>query len=280
MSIFKDYSTNNSKEAFLNWHFDDGNGRMDSDPVVQSCWDYKELGFAYLKGAVVVLSCLLDHDNYDNEADTMIFPVLFQMWHGIELLLKSGNMMCDMYLGQPVSNYSKHKIDDYSDQFRSKMKRLGFNKLDSNQLKEMIEFVDDVKAKGAHFDFARYTNQSNGSKQFYNTPDSDGFVQNTIVDLHELARVLMSVTTNVKNTIDYLYDYMQSYGVTNKTEFTEKNFNDYCNCCINIFEDDEMEVDETSKKTVKELVDEYLKRKEQTGAKFEISIGVPPKEKE
>ena len=33
-----------------------------------------------------------------------------------------------------------------------------------------------------------------------------------------------------------------------------------------------------SKKTVKELVDEYLKRKEQTGAKYEISIGVPPNE--
>lgn len=261
MSIFKEHSVNGQSEAFLNWHFDDGNGRMDSDNVVQMCWDYKELGFAYLKGSAVILSSLLDSTNYDNEADTMIFPVLFDLWHGLELLLKSGNMMCDLYLGDPVSNYSKHKIDDYSDQFRSKMKRLGFRKLDSNQLKEMIEFIDDCKSRNANFDFARYTNKSNGTKQFYNTPDDQGYVQNVIVDLRELARVIISVTTNVKNVVDYLFDYMQTYGVENKGGFNEADLNHYCTQCINIFEDEEYEVDETVKFTVKDIIEKFNKKK-------------------
>ena len=266
MAIFNNGPTPEKYHAYLNWMFDDGNGRMDSDVNAQNCWDFKQMGNAYLKNAEVVLSYLLEQGPDYTESDTMIFPVMFNVWHGVELLLKSGNIMCDLYLGQPVQNYSKHTIDAYSDQFRSKMKKLGFTKIDSQQLKGLVEFVDECKAKNAHFDFARYTMQSDGNKQFYNTPDSEGFVRNVTVDLLELARVLVDISDGFVDTIDYLYEHMSIYG-TDRTHLNTAALKQYCESDVSFDH-----LSEETQYTVAEVAEKYKKLMEASGSKGQIDI--------
>lgn len=220
MSIFKD-RTEHGYGAYLSDMFSDFNGRLDENELRQYCWDFNELGAGYLKTAEITLSYLLESSPDDNNASTMILPVLFTIWHGLELMLKSGNMICDMFLGETGQKYTKHTIDVYSDQFREKLKRLGFETIEEDYLSGMIQFIDDCKSKNAHFDFARYTNQANGSQQFYNTPDSQGFVPSTCVDMIELAKVLTLINYGLTNVVDYLHEQMLFKGIQSKDELSD-----------------------------------------------------------
>lgn len=211
MSIFSNYKPHNFN-AYLNWMFDDGNGRLDNPTEQQRAWDFKVLGSSYLQNAELSLATLIAQGNPDGYFDTAVFPILFNIWHGIELLLKSGNTLCDIYLGNPVQDYSKHKIDSYADLFKANMKKLKFKKVEKTHLSEMLEFVDECKQNNANFDFARYTEKSNGSKQFYNTPDDTGYLQNHCVDVIELYVLLKEMNKKFPDCIDYLYDYYQAYG--------------------------------------------------------------------
>ena len=209
MSIFNNYKPHNYN-AYLNWMFDDGNGRLDAPEAKQRAWDLKTLGKSYLDNAEMSLATLIANGNAHGEFDTAVFPILFNIWHGIELLLKSGNTLCDIFSGEEPQNYSKHKIDAYADLFKANMKKLGFRKVENTHLSEMLSFVEECKENNAHFDFARYTEQSSGVKQFYNTPDEKGFLQNYCVDVIQLYLLVREMNKKFPDCIDYLYDYLQS----------------------------------------------------------------------
>lgn len=227
MSIFKK-KVSHDYQANINIFFGDIDGRLNPDQVLQNTWDFKIMGAAYLKNAEVMMSYLLEQDPQNGDAETMVFPVFFNIWHGLELILKSGNMICDEFLGESGQRYTKHTIDVYADMFRDKLKRLGFNDVDSTYLNGMIEFIDDCKSKNAHFDFARYSNQSNGDKQFYNQPDHRGIIPNIYVDMLELARVLIQINYGATRVVDYLYDYLWMYGASDKSGLNETGLNLYC----------------------------------------------------
>ena len=89
------------------------------------------------------------------------------------------------------------------------MKKLGFTHIEKTHLKEMLDFVDECKQHNAHFDFARYTEQANGDKQFYNTPDDSGFLQNVCVDMIELYKTLTEMNKKFPDCVDYLFDYLK-----------------------------------------------------------------------
>lgn len=227
--IFTDGSDGRGKFAYMNWAFDDGLGGLSTDTNLQKARDLKEMGNSYLKAAGELLISMAQMPDYDPTPDTMIFPTLFSVWHGLELLLKSGNMLCDMLEEKPVSNYSKHKIVEYADEFCAKMKRLGFTKIESNQLASLMEFVNECRAKNMHFDFARYTFQSSGDTQFYNTPNDNGIIPNSCVDLGELARVLSGIMTNFSQLVDYLYDYVETKDLDPYQKLNQENLDNYCN---------------------------------------------------
>ena len=194
MAIFKE-KTEHGYEAVMNIMFGDIDGRLNPDQMQQSCWDYCVLGDAYLKNAEVMLTYLLDDGPNNIDATTMIFPVLFNMWHGLELILKSGNMMCDMYLGDTGKRYTKHTIDVYADEIRAKLKRLGFKDVEDKYLSGMIEFVDECKSKNEHFDFAK---------------------------------VLLEIDYGLVRVVDYLYDTMSLHGVYDKNGLSDEALECYC----------------------------------------------------
>lgn len=81
-----DYTKSNNY-AFLNWDFD--NSRGGKNNVYQSVEDNFVMGNAYMGNAVLGLFSILYSGNYCSVADTFIFPILFDIWHGVELWLKS-----------------------------------------------------------------------------------------------------------------------------------------------------------------------------------------------
>lgn len=226
--IFTNGSDGRGRFAFMNWMFDDGLGGLDTDTDLQKARDFKEMGKAYLEAAGELLISMAQRPEFDPSIDVMIFPTLFNMWHGIELLLKSGNSLCDMLEEKPVANYSKHKIVEYADEFCAKMKRLGFTKIESNQLASLMEFINECRSKDMHFDFARYTVQASGDKQFYNKANEDGIVPNSCVDLGELSRVLSGIITDFSQLVDYLYDYVDTKDFDPHQKFDQASLDYYC----------------------------------------------------
>ncbi len=211
MAIFKN-GIKHDYDAFMNLFFCDAFGRVKNDAMLQKINDFKILGMAYLQNSEISLDFLLDQDPYHCDACTMIFPILFNIWHGLELLLKCGNMICDEYLSLKNQKYTKHTIDVYADQFIEKMNRLGFPNIKNDELAGVVEFIDECKEHDAHFDFARYSFQSNGVSQFYNTPNESGLISRVGVDMLELSRVLVSVNYKFVTVVDFLFDMLNRHG--------------------------------------------------------------------
>lgn len=212
--------------AYLNWMYDDGFGRLDLETVYQRIWDFKTMGRAYLENSKNSLGLLLSETNYSLKADNYIFPVLFGIWQGLELVLKSGNFLCDLYLGE-THQYKNHKIDLCAEQFLAKLKTLGFDNVERTHFSEMMQFINEAKENDAHFDFARYPEKSDGEKQFYNTADNSGYVKNLTVDMIELYRVLDGILDKAVDCVDFLWENLYYYGAEDRTFLNDEQLEMY-----------------------------------------------------
>lgn len=255
MSIFNNDKTHNLN-AYLNWMVDDGNGRLDNPIEQQRAWNHKTFGKSYLNNAEISLATMIAEGNTHNEIDADIFPVLFNIWHGIELLLKSGNTLCDMLLGVNPQNYTTHKIDVYADLLKANMKKLGFRKVETTHLSEMLSFVQECKDLNANFDFARYTETSKGEQQFYNTPDEKGFLQNHRVDVIELYLTIKEMNKKFPDCIDYLFDYYTAYK-TNLAGLNDADLQSYTKIGLE-FDENYPEMITTYKDILTSYVDEKI----------------------
>ena len=162
-----DYTKSNNY-AFLNWDFD--NSRGGKNNVYQSVEDNFVMGNAYMGNAVLGLFSILYSGNYCSVADTFIFPILFDIWHGVELWLKSS--VDAIYYFQGIDNKKKknHKIHEYLEILEGELKKLSLNQTINVALPEVIKLIQELQRVKANFDFARYTFNRQGNYQFYNAP--------------------------------------------------------------------------------------------------------------
>lgn len=256
MAIFNDFRAH-GYNAYLNWMFDNDLGTDEKHHMV---WCDKELGAAYMKNAAMSLVSLFDRQPNDPEFDLLIFPILFDMWQGLELQLKAGNRACDLLLKDPTNyKYVTHDLTMLRDDFERKLVKLGLKDTKKNHLVHTDMFVDECKAQNAHFDFARYTRMSDGSEQFYLQKNpTTGLVDNTCVDLRELAGVLCGILDNLPETVNYLYDYISYYGVDDKTYLTDAEVEEY----FKTARDDHFEKEPSAetKKTVAEVYADFQEK--------------------
>ena len=219
-----DYTKSNNY-AFLNWDFD--NSRGGKNNVYQSGEDNFVMGNAYMGNAVLGLFSILYSGNYCSVADTFIFPILFDIWHGVELWLKSS--VDAIYYFQGIDNKKKknHKIHEYLEILEGELKKLSLNQTINVALPEVIKLIQELQRVKANFDFARYTFNRQGNYQFYNAPigkaeqwqnkekNNDGqtdvswiskmpIVPNTCVDLQELFVIVLGIVGNFRPFVEYL----------------------------------------------------------------------------
>ena len=163
-----DYTKSNNY-AFLNWDFD--NSRGGKNNVYQSVEDNFVMGNAYMGNAVLGLFSILYSGNYCSVADTFIFPILFDIWHGVELWLKSS--VDAIYYFQGIDNKKKKNHKFYN---------APIGKAEQWQNKE----------------------KNNDGQTDVSWISKMPIVPNTCVDLQELFVIVLGIVGNFRPFVEYL----------------------------------------------------------------------------
>lgn len=208
------------KYAFLNWRFDDGYGSNGKNRSVQAVFDNFEMGKAYMSNSTLGLYSILYYNNGGSIADSLIFPILFNIWHGIELWLKSGiGALRVLNNNSQALKFTHHKISELRDEFQQGLENINMSKTNQVALVEVNNLIDEFNKVNANFDFARYSFASQGDFQFYNAPidnekqwqkdDMDislnkNTVPNTCVDIRALFEILIGIIVHFKELLYYL----------------------------------------------------------------------------
>lgn len=239
MKIFygdKDTNYNNpDKYAFLNWRFDDSMGTNNKDNPFQSVNDNFEMGKAYMANAVLSVYSIVKTQNYCNVADQLIFPIMFDIWHGVELWLKSSITAIHLFSSKNKKLKYNHDIYNYMDTLKNELYNLDMNKTIKIALTEVNTMVEEFKRVNARFDFARYSFDNRNQYQFYNAPYGDkeqwqnnqqiedkSIVPNTCVDLEALYKLTVGIATNFRNFVEFLTLVRTEGG-----ELTDKCYKEY-----------------------------------------------------
>jgi len=157
------FNPDDSKNAYLTWRMRNGDtsGR------------FKMLSGGYLEIAQKEIKELLV-DNSARQADIYIFPILFDLVHGIELGLKSLNYRLRHIVGEQDANIScgGHKIQKISTDTKKLFFR--FEKLKKLNVEQPItatklicNFINNIYKHTDNMSFARYPLDSHGKDMFY-----------------------------------------------------------------------------------------------------------------
>ena len=211
-----------NRNAYLNWRTD----------VNDKIHNLGVLAEGYMESAVI-LSVSVLKDNFDKKADALIFPIIFNANHAIELYLKEilwcQYLLLDRkqkiegghnirYLYNAVSNRMDDVLKKYPMLTETKS---GFNDLTSNlrfyieELYDKLMVTDEKGNPVANMDFSRYPFSKDYEEHFY-VRETD----NVVVDLEnfaqrfsELGDDLDSLAGWIKQLLDDKLeaDYMERY---------------------------------------------------------------------
>lgn len=236
-----DYSKSNSY-AFLNWRFD---APMNEVKHIKQINENYEMGKAYISNAILTLHSILHCENTCSISDILIFPVLFETWHGIELWLKSGIQALDV-ITRIVSPPPKpnHDIFNYLNILRETLDELDMRETQQVALTEIISLTEELSRVNAHFDFARYSLDNKNNYQFYNIPVNDSKqwqenlesckserVPNTCVDLNVLLEMLLRIAGNFRLLIEFLATIACENEKLSAEMLTDENYIIYLKKC-------------------------------------------------
>ena len=190
-SVF-DYGSTVDTTAYLNWRVQ---GKTNKEQFVL-------LGRAFLTSAYLQLNCCLE-DNGDKSADLLIFPIMFDVVHGIEVYEKAICASFSYLLGKErkvvegghnilqLSQTASALIDEYS---------IGKKSRTTEQMKSAIgyvkNFTENIYSKTNDMTFARYPLMKNGDGHFY----TDTY-ENETVDILKLKNQIVVVY----HMLEFLY---------------------------------------------------------------------------
>lgn len=199
MKIFNDkFYENPNNNAFLNWRTD--------APEFSA---FYELGAGFLSSSIITLQAVIRDCNESDEADNLIFPIMFNLWHGIELMLKSGIILIrDIYKRVNMNDLKSHKIDELYIKFENE---LNLTKLTKPQ-KDLIslkELLDEFKTEDVNFDAFRYPSDNKWQGQFYNKKIN---CENKCICLTDLQIKCLEIIETLPRVIKYFDDTIISDG--------------------------------------------------------------------
>lgn len=228
----RDFS-NTQKYAYLNWWFDDGYGKNQCS--YQHIFDNFNMGKAFIGNALLTLYNILELNNSMSVADKLIFPILFDLWHGLELWLKSSVSALELRNTGNSRFKRGHDISKLMGEMETLLKN---NDYGDNLLKSIVpvrNIIAEFKRVGANFDFARYSFRNNKDFQFYNAPyKSDkqwqsarddinqNIVPNTCVDINNLFELLADIFQVFGCFVEYL-----TYCISEGDEISDKSYCEY-----------------------------------------------------
>lgn len=186
--------------AFLNWYFED---QKNANSILQNkqvdSFQFFIMGNSYIASSLYLLKNILDKYNKYNVADHLIFPIFFNLTHGLECWLKA-SISSITYLYNDVEEFKfTHELKDLTSDLKKLLGRYNilyiFDDLSSFALIDSL--VDELDQYNVRFDFARYSSYRNNS-QFYCGNN------NVCVDLYELYQFIITLVYSFRLSLSYL----------------------------------------------------------------------------
>jgi hypothetical protein len=187
-----------TKSAFLNWRI---SSREDIGNLIV-------LAEGFLSSSIQLCSVCLN-DNNDKKADSLIFPILHNANHGIELYLKSMIWTLNRLIGGDLKIEGKHNIQQMFSTVRSKIKihkdkdwLKHFDEQNSALNKYINEIFDSITGygKGDNMDFSRYPITDKYENHFY-----IDHLDNIEIDLENLKEQLINIKERLDERASYFF---------------------------------------------------------------------------
>ncbi|MBK0382875.1 hypothetical protein I5M32_07870 [Pedobacter sp. SD-b] len=187
-----------TKIAFLNWRIDKWSDIL----------NILNLADGFMTSAIELAKLAL-HNNDDKTADILIFPILTNANHGIELYLKALTWMLNKKMGEETRIEGLHNIRQIYATVRSKIKNYGGD----ISLKGFLEktqgldnYIEELFAKTNatgkkdKMDFSRYPFDNKYENHFY--VDQIGNVE---IDLENFVERFTEIHESLEDLTDFLY---------------------------------------------------------------------------
>ena len=205
MGIF-DYNGDINKNAYMNWRIWDNSSISDN---------FLMMSEGYFKAAEILVEELLN-DNLDKKADCIIFPLMFNFIHGIELSLKAILNSIDTIINNSSLPRIEggHDIQQILNTLMSWLRKNGRAK-DAKQFKKVKDFIDDLYSKTNLMDFPRYPIDSSKNEHFFVAER-----QNVVVDLEQFKKTI-NVCSDILLRMGSYYEYEieQKLEIENNVEY-------------------------------------------------------------
>lgn len=207
-----DFTGDMNRTAYLNWRFDLFRGVENQ---------FYDMAKGYFESSLALIDNCLS-DNLSHKADIWIFPIMFNVVHGIEVYLKGFNSQYRILVKLQKEEYQATKIEGKHD--IRQLCQVAISMAKGNNDKDLLDeltfvqrFIEILYANTDDMTFARYPVTSKGEKHFYVkqkdniTIDLDVFKQWVI----RVFRILDSCTSFVDFQIDQImewkYEMQQEY---------------------------------------------------------------------
>jgi hypothetical protein len=200
------YNSDVDKNAYMNWRIDRHNNINNMITIADG----------YMKASILLAKQSIA-DNDDKKADILIFPILFDANHAIELYLKAINWSLNILLDNGKKNEGNHDIQQIFSNVCSRVNEFEKEKEKRKQFKDLTSdlrnYIDElyseikkssVKTNKDNMDFSRYPFVKGYINHFY-IEEFD----NVVVDLESFITRFEEIGRNLDSIAKhYLYDYI------------------------------------------------------------------------
>ena len=183
-SIFQ-YNQNVEKTAYLNWR---------SNKYTNQRRQLVVMGDNFFSSAYNLLQQCIN-DNGDKKADSWIFPIMFNIVHGIEIYLKAINVILNIVLNeQNQAIQGGHNIKQLCQtsknlilKYKNKRKNETTDQM-WTAIKVIENFIENIYIKTDDMTFARYPMDKNKNGHFYIQA-----LDNSVIDMELLEKQMVIV---------------------------------------------------------------------------------------
>lgn len=197
------YNTDINKNAYMNWRTN----------RFEHIHNMHVIAEGFLNSAISLAGTCLK-DNHDKKADLLIFPILFNLNHGIEVYLKAMCWNLNQLLNKSKSFESSHNlknlmketkklIAEFDHQTEALQWSIQLEKY-IDELYTKIETVKDNGKKVYDITFARYSLTRDLEPQFYITE-----FNNIVIDLENFVLFFSNVFKDLDNMASYLLGLLE-----------------------------------------------------------------------
>lgn len=195
------YNADVRKTAYMNWRTNPNDTEANFGVIANG----------YFISAKVLTEKYIEN-NIGKDADVVIYPILFNTIHGIELYLKAIYMKLAQLLNKEQKFAGGHNIKGLFGMVSSFVKEIKNDNYQFQEYRKIINdvefFIQEIYFKTDKMDFTRYS-VDNKNKENYFYIDN---IENEVVNL----TVLLDIITKMHDALEqllshFLYDYEEDY---------------------------------------------------------------------